>query len=145
MAPSQQPDETIRSTDSSLHGQASSTSSRGTPKKVKAYVDFSEYNRNYDAYMTEHGLDPNDDRPLSVIMKEVEEKAKAAKEAIASSQSSEEWVVLSDEHVDPSKWFTLSYTNFISNSLQLRIKSGLQQDASLKLRFSWVRFDCMHK
>lgn len=103
MAPAQQPDETMRSTDSSLHGQAGPASSQATPNKVKAYVDFSEYNRNYETYMREHGMDPNDDRPLSVIMKEAEEKAKNRKDATGSSQSSEEWVVLSGEHVNSTK------------------------------------------
>jgi hypothetical protein len=109
MAPAQQADETIRSTNSSLHSLANSTANKQADR-VKAYVDFSEYRRNYEEYMKDHGLDTDDNRPLSVIMKEVEEKAKISKDGPTldrnkspSSQSREDWVVLSREHSESSE------------------------------------------
>jgi hypothetical protein len=109
MAPAQDQYGTIRSTASSSYGQASLARTKQT-NRVRAHVDFSEYNRNYEAYMKKHGLDLDDDRPLCVIMREQTAKARACKDnklpkrnSTSKEQSNEDWVILSGEHSDSSK------------------------------------------
>lgn len=94
MMPSRSSDDaTVRSDASSSYSQTSLMNSAPKEGKVKAYVDFTEFNRNYEEYLKQQEREKAKEEEKEA--KNDDAKASSQKSTDGSdSRSSEDWVVV---------------------------------------------------
>lgn len=93
--PLQAPDATICSNDSIYTNSLTNNPQKPHEGKVKAYVDFTEFNKNYEEYLKKKGVRKSCDQPEPDSATNNDVKVLERQNSSSSNQSEESWEVLS--------------------------------------------------